>query len=205
MKNGYTDTTFKQLAEICKEPEFTIKHFSERLKDSEIIKIDEVYIAGKRRNNYYIPTCKENFRIINNTIIDADFANELKGFLIQLFTITINNTYQINYSINKICTLVKISKPTASKYLKELEILGLITKIEKGYILSDRYFSIGNGKQNQINSIEEKISGNFELLKRFNNTDWKAINKPLDFWRSIEGGYTTLKPTLNIQPEFVNL
>jgi len=40
-KGGYTDSTFKQLADICREPEATIKHFTERLKSSEIIKIDE--------------------------------------------------------------------------------------------------------------------------------------------------------------------
>jgi hypothetical protein len=192
-KNGYTDTTFKQLADICKEPVTTIKHFTERLKFSEIIRIDEVYVAGQKRNNYYIPVCKTNFRMISNAIIDAEFANEFKGFLIQLFTLTINNTYQINFSMNKICSLIKISKPTASKYLKELENLQLVTRTEKGFILSDKYFSVGNIKQKQIKAIEAKISGSVELSYRFDNTDWKSIINPLEYWRSVEGGYTNFK------------
>ncbi len=45
-KEGYTDSTFKQLGEYISqtkpESEDTIKDFIKRLKDSQIIKIDEV-------------------------------------------------------------------------------------------------------------------------------------------------------------------
>ena len=197
-KNGYTDSTFKQISELNSnkpESEETIKDFVKRLKNQQIIKVDEVFIAGKRRNRYFIPECTSNFRMIKNTILEAEFPVELKGFLIQLFTVTLNNTLEINLSMNKICSIIKISLPTARKYLKELEKMQLVFRTEKGLLLTDKYFLIGNENKNQINAIQTEIRGCSELVYRFNKTDWESIKLPEMYWRSVIGGYTSLKPS----------
>ena len=58
-KQGFTDSTFKQIGEYINksepESERTIEHFVERLKMANLIRIDEVFIAGKRRNKYFFP------------------------------------------------------------------------------------------------------------------------------------------------------
>ena len=69
--------------------------------------------------------------------------------------------------MNKICTHIKISIPTARKYLKELENLQLVTKTEKGLLLTDKYFIIGKSpKQKLIEQIKERNKDSI-FSKRF--------------------------------------
>lgn len=207
-KNGYTDSTFKQIAELnSNEPESenTIKDFVERLKRLKLMKIVELYTDGKKRNRYYFPEPEMNFKMISNRILEAELSVSLKGFLIQLFTITLNNSLEINLSMNKICSLIKISLPTARKYLKELENLQLVSRTENGLLLTDTYFLIGNEKQNQIDSIEAKISGCDELTDRFNRTDWNNIKLPIEYWRSVEGGFTNKNNKRVLQPDSITI
>ena len=77
-KDGFTDSTFKQIGEYVNkskpEVEPTIKDFVNRLKMSNLIRIDEVYIDGKKRNKYFFPELKLNFKMIKSELLEADFS-----------------------------------------------------------------------------------------------------------------------------------
>lgn len=199
----YTDITYKQIAKYSNankpEPESTIKSFVKRLKELDIINILEAGVKEKntisRRNYYYFPHYKEDFRFIHSSLLELDIDIALKGFLIHLNNLTINNTGNINYSINKIVSLVKVGKPTAIKYIQKLIELDLLAKTDKGYQIETKYFtSSGKSiKQIEIESIYRKVVESGFLLDRFIKTDWKKIANPIDYWRSVEGGCIGLK------------
>lgn len=197
-KEGYTDSTFKQIGEYINrnnpESENTVKDFVKRLKISGIIKIDEVWIDGKRRNKFYIPANTKNYRIIKKELLELDLPAKYKGFMIQLFSLTINNTYDCDFSLNKIVTLIKVSKPTAQKYLAILTEKGHIIKTDTGYRLSNIYFSIGKSKQQklkeqQVADIYKFYGGNQYFKTILDKTDWNTIKFPELYIQSIEGGY----------------
>ena len=193
-KDGFTDSTFKQIGEYVNkskpEVEPTIKDFVNRLKMSNLIRIDEVYIDGKNRNKYFFPELKLNFKMIKSELLEADFSADWKGFLIQLFTITYNGTLEVNLSMNKICTHIKISIPTARKYLKELENLQLVTKTEKGLLLTDKYFIIGKSpKQKLIEQIKERNKDSIFSKRFLYRTNWSTIKDPIKFELSVVAGY----------------
>jgi len=195
-KNGYTDSTFKQIAEINinPEPELTIKKFVQRLKLTDILKIEETFFNGKKRNKYFITDEKINFRMVSSQLLKVDLQVELKGFLIQLFTLCLNNTFECNLSLNKIVELIKISKPTAGKYLKVLLEKEMVFKTDSGYRLNPLYFLIGKTpKQKQIEQIFLENKGCEQLLRRFIKTDWKKINRPAEYWLSVVCGFTGKK------------
>lgn len=211
-KEGYTDSTFKQLGEYISqtkpESEDTIKDFIKRLKDSQIIKIDEVWIDGKRRNKYFIPASKENYRIIKRELLELDLPAKYKGFMIQLFSITLNNSFECNFSLNKIVTLIKVSKPTAQKYLAELVEKGYIIKTDSGYKLSSEYFSIGKSahqkqREKQIADIYTTYGSIDYFKKILDKTDWNTVVYIDKYIRSIEGGYIGTKSDKQVINEVI--
>lgn len=209
-KEGYTDCTFKQLAEYINPfiPESieTVKSFVTRLKKKEIIKIEEVWINGKRRNKYYIVNPASNFKMIKKELLEVDLSVQLKGFMIQLFSITVNNTYEVNLPISKIVTLIKTSKPTAIKYMRELIEGGYITETPNGYKLSNKYFDIGACMFDKIiKEIEDSIEGCEYLEMRFKLTDWENIKNPEAYWRSVVAGYTSKQKVNKSEPTLITV
>lgn len=213
-KDGYTDSTFKQLGEYINrnkpESENTIKDFIKRLKQSKIIKIDEVSIEGKRRNKYFIPAHIANFRIVKKELLELDLPVKHKGFMIQLFSLAINNSFDCNFSLNKIVTLIKVSKPTAQKYLAELVEKNHIIKTDSGYRLSSNYFSIGKSKyqklkEQQIAEIYKTYGSSHYFKTILDKTDWNIIKFPELYIQSIEGGYIGKKSNNSIENTVIEL
>ncbi len=204
-KDGYTDSTYKQIGHYINqqkpESEDTIRGFVKRLKESGVIKIERFIKDGKKRNKYFIEKPETNFRMIKKELLDIDLSVKLKGFMIQLFTITTNNTLVVPLSINKLVKLIKVSKPTAIKYLKELKELELVKKIEAGYELTSRFFKIG--AESEVKKIAESIKGCDYLESRFNSTDWSKIVNPLDYWRKVEAGVIGMKKQPEIEYEIM--
>ena len=157
LKNGYTDTTFKQLMFFTGDTsEETLKDFSKRLRESELIKVEtlkETCISKNstvNRNHYYIPDYKENFRMIHKNIIDCELSMEYKGFLIGLFTNCLNNTKICKFTIIKVAECLGLHRETTSKYLKRLIELGYILKIKGGYELKVDWLLISNKREKLI-------------------------------------------------------
>lgn len=156
-KDGYTDTTFKQLMIFTGDTsEETLKDFSKRLRESELIKVETVKEtcviknSPVNRNHYYIPEYKENFRIIHKDIIDCELSMENKGFLIGLFVNCLNNTKICKFTIIKIAEKLGLHRETTSKYLKRLIELGYILKIKGGYELRVNWLLISNKREKLI-------------------------------------------------------
>lgn len=114
--------------------------------------------------------------------------------MIQLFSLTINNSYECNFSIREIAKRIKCNRETITKYLAELVEKGHITKTDTGYKLSSEYFSIGKSKhqklkEQQIADIYKNYESNLYFKTILDKTDWNTIKYPDLYMRSIEGGY----------------
>lgn len=197
-KDGYTDSTFKQIGEYINaeipESEETVKDFTRRLKDSKLITIEEVFENGKKRNHYYIAEPKVNYRIIKSELLKVKLPVELKGFMIQLSTITYNNTLEVNLNISQIVKLIKISNKTAGRYIKELLEAKFLIKSDSGYILSDKYFDTGKSpKTKAIEKILKESRGCEYLEDRYNKTNWKSIINPETYWTAVVCGFVGKK------------
>jgi DNA-binding Lrp family transcriptional regulator len=119
--------------------------------------------------------------------------------MIQLFSLTINNTFDCNFSIREIAKRIKCSRETITKYLAELVENGYIIKTDLGYRLSNDYFFIGKTKfqkqrEQQIIEIYNKYE-NIEYFKKIlDNTNWNNVSYLDKYIRSMIGGYMNLKP-----------
>jgi len=103
--------------------------FLPRLKASKFCKIELINEGYKeKRNKYYLPDTKSNFRIINSRVItDNNLSPNEKGFLISLFTKCENNSFNCGLEVRVVVELLKeISKTTYNRHKNRL--------IEKGYI-----------------------------------------------------------------------
>lgn len=183
----YTDYTFKQIGEITNknspESEDTIKGFVQRLKKSGIIKIQETRLNKLKRNIYYFPNINERFIIVNKEIMDLDLELVLKGFLIQLFTVVINGTYECNLSAEDIISRIKISKNSYYKYMKELIKAELITKTDKGFRIENKYFNAGKStREKEIILVKEMVIGT-----TYEKIDWSKFKYPIKALYHITG------------------
>ncbi len=128
--------------------------------------------------------------------------------MIQLFSITLNNSFECNFSLNKIVTLIKVSKPTAQKYLAELVEKGYIIKTDSGYKLSSEYFSIGKSahqkqREKQIADIYTTYGSIDYFKKILDKTDWNTVVYIDKYIRSIEGGYIGTKSDKQVINEVI--
>lgn len=211
LKNdGYTDSTFIQIGEYINpdKPESpkTTRNFVERLKKARInvsrdkdLDIPEeekgdalIYIdsshrdeKNNRRNRYYVPQPQRDFRMIKKEFLYLDLDIKLKGFLLQLLSITINETLQVGWPIARICREVNVSRPAASKYMKELIEKGFVKQTDEGYELISEYFILGKtSREKEIDTIREfaKISKFF--TDRFNSIKWGDVRNPKEYWEA---------------------
>lgn len=189
LKKGYTDSTFKQIAEYINpnkpESERTIENFINRLKKAGLMQINEVFEKGLRRNHYYIPQPIKNFRMIKNEFLYLDLDIKLKGFLLQLLSITINDTFQIGWTIARISREVKVSRPAATKYMKELIDKEFVKEIEGGYEIISDYFILGKtSREKEIETIKEFAKTSAYFTDRFNEINWEDVKYPKEYWEA---------------------
>ena len=210
LKNGYTDSTFKQIADYINpnkpESELTVKNFINRLKKARLnvsrdkdldIPDDEkgdalIYIDstprdknGNRRNHYYVLQPQRNFRMIKKEFLYLDLDIKLKGFLLQLLSITRNETYEIDWSIARICREVNVSRPAASKYMKELIEKGFVKQTDEGYEITSEYFILGKtSREKEIDTIREFAKTSKLFTDKFNSIKWGDVRNPKEYWEA---------------------
>lgn len=139
-----TDCTYEQIGMISGEGYETIKDFVTRLKKLRIIPIEEKVNKDGKRNVYHIKEPIDNFKIINKSIFELPIEVELKGFLIQLKSICLNNTDRCEWTIHNISNHINCSRITVTKYINKLLELGYINKIDKGYEITVDIFNTKN-------------------------------------------------------------
>ena len=188
-KNGYTDTTFKQLMLLTKDKsEETLKDFIKRLREAELIKIETVkeHCTNKssvvNRNHYYFPLYTENFRMIHKDIIDCDLTMEDKGFLIGLFVNCINNSKDCKFTIVKIAKVLDLNRKTAAKYLKKLIELGYILKVKGGYELKVDWLLVSDKRERLIQKYKDMG------LDTVYKIDWERVLNPEKYANALLSG-----------------
>ena len=132
-KDDYTtDSTREQLAQITGLSFAYIKDkFLPRLRESEFCEIEgytEITDSQiRKRNKYILPKPVTHYRIISKEILeDTNLTYTEKGIMIGLYSLTVNNSFNIGFSKNEITKRLKLSRNSYLKYEKSL--------IEKGYI-----------------------------------------------------------------------
>ena len=188
-KDDYTTTdyTFKQIGELTNkrkpESEDTIKSFVQRLKKSGIIDIQETRINKMKRNIYHFPNINDRFIIINKEILELELDITLKGFLIQLFTLVINGTYECNLSSEDIISRINVSKNSYYKYMNELIKAELVTKTDKGFKIDSRFFNAGkSAREKEIILVQEMVIGT-----TYEKIDWSKFKYPMKALYHITG------------------
>lgn len=202
-KNGYTDSTFKQLMLLTKDKsEETLKDFVKRLREAELIKIETVkeHCINKQsvvnRNHYYFPLYTENFRMIHKDIIDCDLSMEDKGFLIGLFVNCINNSKLCKFTIVKIAKILDLHRETISKYLQRLIELGYILKVKGGYELKVNWLIISDKREKLIQKYKD-----MEIDKVY-KIDWERVSNPEKYTNALLSGLAHRK---KIKKEQLNI
>ena len=126
-----TDVTYEQLAGFTGKSIGYIKdHFAKRLKNSGLCTIEEFVRAGNKRKKYILPSITDNFRIIRRELIEDDsLSSEEKGFLIALYCISVNKSFNMGLSATEAIKRLGISKTAYYKHLKSLQAKGYIGKV----------------------------------------------------------------------------
>lgn len=200
-KTGKTDATFKQIGDTIipykgkdkGESPRTVEKFISRLKNTKkedgtpLLYIDSTMRddKGNRRNIYHFENVNEDFRMVKKEFMYLDLDVKLKGFMLQLLSITINGTLQVKYSLAKISREINISRPTATKYMDELIKLGFVKEIEGGYELINEYFKLGKTKkEKEIEEIKKIADTNNYLKEAFDKIKWEDIASPKMYWEA---------------------
>lgn len=132
-KDDYTtDSTREQLAKITGLSFAYIKDkFLPRLRKSEFCEIEGYTELPdsqiRKRNKYILPQPVTNYRIISKKMLeDTNLTPTEKGIIIGLYSLTVNNSFNIGFNKSQISKHLNISRNSYLKYEKSL--------IEKGYI-----------------------------------------------------------------------
>lgn len=191
--NTETDTTFEQLADKTKESVYTVRDFAHRLIKSGLIPVNERNTPTERRWVYTIEDPLKDYKMIGCEFIKMELSTELneaslKGFLLQLFSITLNNSTVTHYTMadmtkkdkNKV-SMINMSRNTASKYLNELIRLGLVSKLKKGYKIKCEYFY-----EPDVSEIVEIMKLNSVYKDKIEKTNWDEVVDKRQYLLSIE-------------------
>ena len=165
-----TDVTYEQLTGFTGKSIGYIKdHFAKRLESSGLCTIEGFVRAGNRRKRYTLPSVTDNFRIIRREILeDSNLSSEDKGFLIALYCISVNNTFNMGLSGTQAIKKLGISRTAYYKHLKALQ--------EKGYI-----DFVGNYPQNpQFANNPESLMLTCDWLGHRNYKEWLHGQEPFE-------------------------
>lgn len=135
--------TLSELTGI-KEAEYISKHINTLISKDLILSKDKQRHLGNKgifdTCTYYLYKPKNNWIRIDTDLLQADISNKLKGFLILLKCLCLNNTNYTGYNKLKISELLHISRPTLNTYLNQCIEMGLVKENEKGgYTITDTH------------------------------------------------------------------
>lgn len=140
-KTGISNVKEKKLSELTGIPEGSISEAIGRLKEAELLKVENYSFRGTNtpvtRNRYYFDQNPSDFFYVCTEFFYEDIEDELKGFLLRLKAICINDTNFTLYSVNQIAQKLHSDNKTIKKYLD----LGIerqrIKGLKKGFAILD--------------------------------------------------------------------
>jgi len=162
-KTGISHATQERLSVLTKIPLRTIQNCTKRLRESELITVKTIHDGEKRHNTYFFDVNPENFFFVDTTFFYLDIDLKLKGLLLLIKSLCINNNNITLYNRTKIAKLLGQDRGTVSKMIDELIQKNMLLEIKKGFLLPANYFPYyskdvkSEHKYEQINSYDEFV------------------------------------------------
>lgn len=140
-RTGISNIKERKLSELTGIPEGSISEAIGRLKEAGLFKVEDYSFRGTNtpvtRNRYYFNPNPTNFFYVSNEFFYQYIEDELKGFLLRLKAICINDTNFTLYSVNRIAAELHSDNKTIRKYID----LGIkehrIKELKKGFAILD--------------------------------------------------------------------
>lgn len=191
-ENGKSNVLLDTLAEISGyNTETTSGHLHKIEEISNFLKIERRCIGIvngiPKTKNYYttvIPT--KDFIIVDKGFSDFKIdglskkaQHDIKGFIILIKCLCVNNTNTTFYSLRQIKQRVGLSYATIQNLMKKCRELGFIVQTDKGYEIKMPYFDLGNsriypnGTPDLYKSIYKDIT-NFCIFNKINVPPYKT-------------------------------
>ena len=141
-KSGISNVRESKLSALTGIPESSISEAIGRLKKSGLFTVEAYSFRGETsivtRNRYRFNPQPKDFFYVKNEFFYEDIADELKGFLLRLKAICINDTNFTLYSVNRIAQELHSDYKTVRKYMDLGIEAGRIGELKKGFALLDR-------------------------------------------------------------------
>ena len=150
----------------------TLQSSISRLRETNLIDIETISFEGKRHNTYYFNRNPKNFFFVDNSFFHVDIDIKLKGLLLLIKSICLNNSNVTLYNRTKIAELLSQDRNTVSKMIDELIEKDMLIEVN-GFVLPANYF--------QIYSKDKQSKYNYEKVTSFDEFALKSI---LDFCKT---------------------
>lgn len=124
----------ESLAEMCNCSRSCIVEALAELEDKGLIEKKQSKIDGQfgkfDRNSYFI--CNQvNYRFMSDALLKEDISNELKGFLVMYWSLSLGCENYLMLNPNQCTEYLALNKSSIYKYVKEATTLGYIAKDAK--------------------------------------------------------------------------
>lgn len=139
-KSGISNITQDKLSKLTDVPIRTIQNFTQRMKKSGLITVETTQTGIKRHNTYKFNTKPENFFYLDTSFFKLEIDIKLKGLLLMIKSLCLNNSNVTNYNRTKIASILKQDRGTISKMINELIKLNLLQETDFGFVLPANYF-----------------------------------------------------------------
>ncbi len=161
-QTGISHVRESKLSELTGIPENSISEAIGRLKKSGLFHVEAYSFRGEksiiRRNRYCFEPQPKDFFYVRNEFFYEDISDELKGFLLRLKAICINDTNFTLYSVNRIAEALHSDNKTIKKYIDLGIEAGRLKKLDKGFALLDLNILPRWNKDGLCDEIYETIS-----------------------------------------------
>lgn len=151
--------TLSELTDI-KETKYISDHIKTLINKGLVIKDKQQHIGNKGvfdTCTYHLYKPSMDWIRIDTDLLQENIPNKLKGFLILLKCICLNNTNYIGYNKTEISKLLHISRPTLNTYLASCLELKLIRQEQNGYTLTNTHLFKVDIRKTNDNSFYTSI------------------------------------------------
>lgn len=165
-KDGYSDLTYKQIAEYSGISIKTVEKVIPKLIKNKSLfsKVEKKDLGdGMTQNQYYFNDGDNWFKVDNKYFSDCSNYKE-KAFVLILKSICLNDTNNWEWSNSELAKHIKLSRPTIIKYMESAKQCNLINNKE---IIDS----------NVIDKVKKNINDfNYNVIKKF--CELKGVEAP---------------------------
>ena len=173
-KSGKSNVLLETLSAMTGYNAETVSSHLHKIAELGYVKIETKPCNEMKTKNFYtidIPT--EDFVMVNKSLLELHLngmgikeATEIKGFLVLIKSVCLNNTNTTLYSLRKMEKHLKLSYPTIQKLMKKCLDLNLIDKVDGGYRITVDCFDKGNTYKYPHNT-PRLYKATYETIRKF--------------------------------------